>query len=111
MFINSLPDIITCVCKMHARDTEVDKPINSEQDRLKLQADLNNLEDWAGTWQLCVNEGKCKVLHLGSKNRKCDYGMRCYGSQKWVHFKKSEMEKDIGINVDCELKFARHVEK
>ena len=44
------------------------RPINSEQDRLKLQADLDNLLDWADTLQR-------KVLHLGNKNGKYNYNM------------------------------------
>ena len=70
---------------------------------MELLADLNNLMDWADTWQLCFNVEKCKILHLGNKNRKYDCHKRCHGSDNRRVSQKSEMETDLGVKVDCEL--------
>ena len=53
---------------------------NSEQAQL-LQDDLGALEEWYNLWQLKINAGKCKVMHLGSRNKRIEYHMHKGGVQ------------------------------
>ena len=64
------------------------------------------LDDWAKEWQLSFNSSKCKVMHIGSRNPQRKYHM----IQKDTTVELETSEKDIGVNVDSNLKFDRHVE-
>ena len=93
---------------MFADDTKVFREMNSEDDREVLQEDLNMLTDWADRWQLRFNAGKCKVLHVGRSNPNYQYSMS--SGENRVELETTTLEKDLGINIDPELKFSRHIE-
>ena len=78
-----------------------------------MQDDLDKLNDWSATWQLKFNADKCKVMHLGHKNIKHQYTMKSkpQGSQQQCDrtiLKRTEVEKDLGVYVDDQLKFNKH---
>ena len=52
-------------------------------------------------WQLPFNESKCKVLHVSSLNPEHNYKMRD------TQLKESYSERDLGVEVDGDLKFCR----
>ena len=64
IFINDLPDEVMCTAKIFADDTKLFHCINSQEDRVLLQDDLNQLVEW----QMSFNASKCKVLHIGPSN-------------------------------------------
>ena len=72
-----------------------------------MQADIDKLVD---KWQLRFNADKCKVIHNGRNNPKQDFTMRLHYSQDRAKLETSQCEKDLGVMVDNELKFSRHVE-
>ena len=107
LFINDLPDVVRSMCSMYADDTKVyDSAINHE----KLQKDLDNLVNWADDWQMKFNAGKCSVLHIGRNNNLHEYSIRIHNSTERVKLNPSDMEKDLGVYIDSELKFSKHVE-
>ena len=109
-YINDLPDVVECHCSMYADDTKVYNRVETEEEQQQLQSDINSLVDWADAWQLCFNADKCKVLHLGKQNSRLKYSMRKHGSHETLELKESEIERDLGVNVDASLKFSQHVE-
>jgi len=74
----------------------------------ELQDDLHRLDKWAEKWQLTFNADKCKVMHIGSKNQQRSYDMKKRGEM--IELEKTKMEKDLGVNVDNQLKFSNHIE-
>ena len=71
LFINDLPDGMLNDCKMFADDTKLyGKP------GVSLQDDLDKAVEWAKTWQMKFNAGKCTVLHMGKNNPKNTYFMK-----------------------------------
>ena len=111
LYINDLPDIVSSLCQMYADDTKVFSCVDSEEQKKKLQCDLDNLVEWADTWQLRFNAEKCHVLHLGSKNQRYAYSMKKHDCSEYVELAKSEEEKDLGVIVDAGLTFSKHIEK
>ena len=66
-----------------------------------MQDDLNRLTAWSDKWQLAFNVGKCKSLHIGSRNTHHKYEMN---GRKLDHI---EEEKDLGVLIDERLDFHR----
>ena len=55
IFINDLPDEVMCTAKIFADDTKLFHCINSQEDRVLLQDDLNRLVEWSRQWQMSFN--------------------------------------------------------
>ena len=103
IFINDLPNEVTSKILLFADDTKLYREVGNQVDSSSLQTDLTNLTLWAEKWQLPFNQSKCAVIHLGRNNRKVNYHM------KGEEVKISTLEKDLGVQVDVELKFHEHV--
>ena len=98
-FVNDLPDCIESACKLFADDTKVYVGAGTELGRGKLQKDLDALATWSRKWRLPFNPAKCTVLHLGRQNVRMEYSI------EGATLKKTEVEKDLGVQVDQPLKF------
>jgi len=107
-YINDLPEEVHTKVKLFADDTKLYTKVSEEEGRHELQEDINNLDIWARAWQLSFNSSKCKVMHIGHKNPQHIYNMSQDGTS--VALETTNLEKDIGVHVDNELKFDRHME-
>ena len=58
---------------MYADDLTIYAVIKNDDDRIKLQNELNNLVNWAAKWQLKINYQKCHIIHFGYKNLNFNY--------------------------------------
>ena len=103
IFINDLPDAVKSTIKIFADDTKMYRKVNNEEDCKALQNDIDKLYEWARIWQLNFNITKCKVMHQGNKNKKFNYEM------EGIVLDKTTEEKDLGVWIDNELKFHKHV--
>ena len=103
-----MPEVVHSTIRMFADDTKIFCLVNDKEDRNKLQLDLERLQCWADKWQLRFNATKCKVMHLGNSTLKYDYQMEENGTL--VKLETSDCEKDLGVNVDKDLKFSKHAE-
>jgi hypothetical protein len=70
-----------------------------------LQESLDKLCVWCNTWQLSVNISKCSVHYLGINNQRSPYFFS--GSVIPV----ADVVVDLGISIDCNLKFDSHINK
>ena len=50
--------------RLIADDSEVYRIIYEENDKTRLQCDLNTLKKWSENCQLCCHPDKCEVLHV-----------------------------------------------
>ena len=101
IFINDMPKVVTSMCQLFADDAKIFRGISSKDDVALLQGDLDNLSEWSEKWQLAFNVGKCKSLHIGSRNTHHKYRMNGKGLE---HI---EEEKDLGVLIDEKLDFHR----
>jgi len=62
LYINDIDTNITSSIRLFANDCVLYKVIKSSQDHLLLQQDLNNLVQWADTWQMKLNIEKCVTM-------------------------------------------------
>ena len=105
LFINDLPQVVESPVALFADDTKVFREIQSDEDRQKLQQDIDELLIWSQKWQLPFNESKYKVMHYGKTNRKADYNLG------GVNIKEVSEEKDLGVTFDQQLSFGTNASK
>ena len=86
------------ILKKFADDTKWGEVVESAQDRASFQTGLDNLQQWADTWQMAFNVSKCHIMHFGKTNRRYKYNLG--GSQ----LEATEWEKDVGVVVSNDLK-------
>ena len=106
IFINPLDlvvDNLASILSKFADDTKVGCEVNSEEDRLLLQDDIDCLMIWAEEWQLEFNASKCKVLHLGKKNKQFSYTMGGHAPGGQI-LEVTKCERDIGVLISNDLK-------
>ena len=101
MFINDInkgvEDLEGFLSKF-ADDSKWARKVMGEEDREAFQLGIDHLQEWAETWQMEFNQGKCHVLHLGRNNRRYEYTM---GGKK---LEETEFEKDLGVMIHQTLK-------
>ena len=56
---------------------------------------------------LKFNEAKCNVLHLGDKNPRHEYFIGDASNRTKLNV--TNLEKDLGVHIDSELSFDKHV--
>ena len=81
-----------------ADDTKVATIIKEEADRDNLQRTLDELENWAQLWGMAFNVQKCKVMHVGTKNKQYEYRMNNTVLDATVE------ERDLGVVMSATLK-------
>ena len=52
LYINDLPDVISCVSKLFADDTKLYRSVDSYGDSDTIQMDLYKLDNWSSLWQM-----------------------------------------------------------
>jgi len=61
LYINDITECVSSTIKLYADDTEIYRElVDPFIDTQLLQADLNNLNEWACKWQLRFNADKCE---------------------------------------------------
>ena len=108
IYINDLPESIMSCVRMFADDTKIWSQVGQSDNHTRLQEDLDRLVSWSLVWQLRFNADKCKVLHVGPNNPEHQYSMES-GDTRSVLL-STEVEKDLGVNMDPSLKFSKHTE-
>jgi hypothetical protein len=101
--IDTAVDTITAIISKFADDTKVGRVVESDNDREKLQMDLDRLGEWSEDWQMLFNSGKCKVIHFGRRNNEYTYTMGGYAPAGSVLESVVE-EKDVGVIIHNSLK-------
>ena len=107
-YINDLPDVVDTLLRIFADDTKSYDKIENTEDQVKLQNSIDNLVKWSHDWLLGFNCDKCKCLHLGKNNKKCQYTIQ--QNNKTTLLGETTCEKDLGINIDPDLNFEKHIE-
>ncbi|MFZ2540120.1 MAG: hypothetical protein WAX04_14670 [Oscillospiraceae bacterium] len=110
LYINDLPEICNeSEIYLFADDAKMFNHVKSVADSLKLQASLNEMQDWSEKWLLKLNIKKCKIISFG---RNVDNDFKYYiTNNNTIH--KLERENninDLGILLDNKLNFSAHIQ-
>ncbi|VDP36010.1 unnamed protein product [Echinostoma caproni] len=97
VYVNNLPGQVCSPSVMYADDIKIWRTIKDPNDRSSLQADLNNLAQWADTWALPVNTAKCAYQHLGRADSEVVYNFQ------GMTLRTTSCERDLSIIVTSSL--------
>ena len=107
LYINDLPDGITSQLFLFADDTKIYRTITDKSDKDKLQLDLQKLQDWSDKWLLRFHPDKCKAMTIGRDDDRYNYHLTINNSEHYLEFISEE--KDIGVIIDSDLEFDKHI--
>ena len=94
-------DISSKVLKF-ADDTKVFRKVTNDTDKQSLQDDLDKLAKWSVKWQMLLNFGKCKCIHIGHGNMDKEYKM---GD---AVLSRTTQEKDLGVTFSADMKVSEN---
>ena len=109
LFVVYIYDILESVTSegfLFADDTKIFHKVTSQEDALKLQSDIEALEDWSNKWMFHFHPDKCHVLTLG-KFENIMYTKRYKICNKEIEHVFNE--KDLGVIIDSELLFEEYI--
>lgn len=109
IYVNDIPSELDTLISLYADDTKIYSAITSESSIDSLKLDLRKLENWANLMQMKFHPAKCKVMHLGKNNPRVTYQMKT-SNGNYHTLEETELEKDLGVQVDSKLKFSQHVQ-
>jgi len=107
IYINDLPDGIESTIYMYADDTKLYREINSPDDHIILQKDLEKLCIWSEKWLLKFHPNKCSILSIGKQTSTYDYKLVSRNDSHKIEYVK--FIKDIGVTMDSALTFDQHI--
>ena len=109
-YINDMPDNIISDVYMYADDIKLYREIKTFEDQriLKKDLDLDTLIKWSEIWLLKFHPEKCFNLTIGIREgEESSYHMMIDNVKH--EMTKIEEIKDIGVIMDSNLKFEKHI--
>ena len=109
VYINDMPELAKHFCKLFADDTKLISINKNSTDQETLQEDVDNLVNWSKTWQMELNEEKCKVMDIGrSKLSRTVINMKSTSGVR-VELEETNSERDLGVVINNKLKWDEQV--
>lgn len=107
LFINDLPLLLNSKCLLFADDCKIFRKIDSIQDCIFLQNDLNLIAQWCNETGIRINESKCTILSTTRKteDRTISYNYRINN----IFIERSGLVKDLGVLFDTKMSFEAHI--
>jgi hypothetical protein len=105
LYTNDLPDAVESEAYLFADDTNIFRSINSIDDQQILQNDLIKLENWSDKCLLKFHPEKCKHMNMHRTPKEEEVKYNLLGQE----ISKVKDEKDIGVLIDDELSFDKHI--
>ena len=107
IFVNHLVSSLKCHYMIFADDLKVYLGSRSASDRETLQSDIDLLSSTASDWGLIFNVDKCANLRFQRGSNPCLDNLYMLGH---APIKYVASHGDLGVTVDSQLKFHKHVE-
>jgi len=107
LYVNDIADLFTngCLCKLYAVDLKLYTNVSTVIDLENTQSSVNCLVERSRIWQLKISHTKCSFLYINGVANSYNVDL-LFGDDK---FATVDSVKDLGITVDGELKFSKHI--
>ena len=107
LYINDMPSVVQhSTIALFADDSKCFKSIDSVNDCILLQNDIDALFHWSQTWKMSFNASKCKVLSITRSRSPITFSYTMNGTP----LENVGVFKDLGVFVDFKLSFNNHVD-
>ena len=106
VFINDLPPEVESDAMLFADDSKIYRLIQTIEDSLQLQNDIDNLVEWTNKWLLEFNLSKCHVLSIGEIENIVHAHYYMMKNHVLEHVFE---ERDLGVVIDSQLTFDEHI--
>jgi hypothetical protein len=106
LFINDITDKldISTTSKIFADDIKIYTEFSTTMLPNHLQNHLDLIYLWSITWQLPISHSKCNILTLGRHNLTQTFSISS------IPITRVESAHDLGVTIDPELKFSKHID-
>ncbi|XP_060072041.1 uncharacterized protein LOC132551914 [Ylistrum balloti] len=95
---------------LFADDTKIFKIIENKNHCIELQEDLDIMCNWSDTWLLRMHPDKCKHMRIGKETSKHQEHLdHAAYNLKGRNLQTTTKEKDIGVTIDSDLSFDKHI--
>ena len=101
IYINDLDLGLVSKISKFADDTKLGISADSDIAVKQLQEDLKKIGEWSERWQMPFNVEKCKVMHIGYKNKHAKYEL--LGKE----IESCQQEKDLGVLITSDLQASK----
>ena len=109
VYINDLPDCVSCNVNLFADDStiwiEVNDPIAASN---KLNEDLSKVHAWATKWHMTLNAEKTEVLTISTKRNKLAYPDLLLDG---VVLSEVTSHKHLGLTISSDMTWNKHVDR
>ena len=105
IYINDLPECVSCRVRLFSDDCLVYREIDGMDDQLALQQDLDFLEAWALKWGMKFKPSKCTILSISQSPP-----LHKFYSLSGTILQHVNQTKYLGANVSDDLHWYKHVQ-
>ena len=121
VFVSDIAPLVNNFISLYADDTKLySYLLDGISTAESIQDDINTLSSWSLKMQMSFNPDKCVSLHLGKNNPKYNYSLpkiyntfdKVNSTSYTIYFhpmKQVHEEKDLGVTVDSQLNFRKHI--
>ena len=107
VYINDLPENVSCSLKLFADDTSLFSVVKKEHDTgLDMNYDLEKIRMWAWQWKMLFNADKTEEVIFSWKRTKPHHPILKLGNEE---VKTSSEHKHLGMILDHKLDFQSHI--
>ena len=105
VYINDLPTELVNLMLLFADDGKILGKAGSQEERERLQIDIDACVAWARTWLMRYSVEKCKVMHTGRRANKSTHVYTMKGDDGLDRvLETTTVERDLGVLVSDDLK-------
>ncbi|CAG9133595.1 unnamed protein product [Plutella xylostella] len=106
ILINDLPEVVqSSGCLLFADDLKLFAPISCQDDQIRFQQDINNVEEWSRENKLSFNGSKCCVITFSRSKNLVQHQYTLGGSP----MERVTSVRDLGVRMTSDLSFKEHI--
>ena len=106
IYINDIADSISSSIRLFADDCVLYRPIQSPEDHLELQRDLDRLVHWGDTWSMEFNIKKCAIMQFTTTSSKLQHNGYIMKGQT---LETVQHHPYLGVELSDNMKFNLHI--
>lgn len=106
LYINDMVSVVKSQIRLFADDCVCYRTIGSDDDKVKLQADIDSLGKWARKWGMRFQPKKCNMMRLSRKKKT---SATCSYTLEGTPLEVVKSVKYLGVTITNDLKWNTHV--